>query len=85
MDITNKQRERAERIDFFVKTTIESGGTDEDILIGMYDYANDFKSLMDELPSGGLNLLCNQYDGFFRYAKLLENLAGGLQSGEIKI
>lgn len=85
MDLTEKQRERAERIDVFVKSVIKNGGSDEDILIGMYGFANDLKILMDELPSSGLNALYHRYDGFYRFAKLLESLAGGLQRGEIKI
>ena len=85
MEISKNQRERAQRIDTFVNTIFENGGSEEDILTGMFDYMNDFKVLMDELPNGGVDFLCSQYQGFFRFAKLLERLAEGLQSGKIKV
>ncbi len=29
--------------------------------------------------------LCQRYPGFYRYAKVLENIAGAIQSGAIKV
>lgn len=41
MFITESQKKKVERIDVFVKATLRNGGSDEDILIGMYDYTRD--------------------------------------------
>ncbi len=85
MNITEAHQQKIDRINAYVKRTVESGGTDENILEGIYDYMQDFKSLMDELPKGGINFLCNNYDEFHRFSKILELLAEGLQSGKIKV
>jgi hypothetical protein len=32
-----------------------------------------------------MDILCQQYDGFYRFAKLLENLAQGIADGTIPV
>ena len=44
-----------------------------------------FKGIMDNAAVGKMNLWANQYDGFHKFAKLLEKLAGGIQDGVIAI
>ena len=40
---------------------------------------------MDTLESEAMDELCRRFAGFFRYAKTLEMLATGIQSGAIKV
>jgi len=51
----------------------------------MFPYMQGFKGIMDNAAAGEMNLLTNQYDGFHKFAKLLEKLAGGIQDGVIEI
>ena len=51
----------------------------------MLPYMQGFKGIMNNASSGEMDLLANQYDGFHKFAKLLEKLAGGIQDGVIAI
>ena len=44
-----------------------------------------FKRLMDISGEGGLNDLLAPYPGLYRFAKLLERIAAGIQSGDLKV
>ena len=85
MNISKEHIERAERIDTFVNTILNNGGSEGQILMNMEPYMHDFKFLMDNLPKGGMDVLCSRYDGFYRFAKLLEKMAERLSSGKIKV
>lgn len=75
----------AERIDKKVSKILKHGGSEVDVLTGLASYMNDFKTLMDSTSKADMDLLCKRYDGFYRYAKILENLASGIQSGNISV
>lgn len=85
MKLTDKHHQKAKRIDTYVNNILKKGGSDADIMKDMYDYMADFKYLMDNSPNGEIQLLAEQYDGFFRFAKLLESLAGGIADGSIEV
>ena len=51
----------------------------------MFDYMRGFKRLMDTSESDAMDELCRRFAGFFRYAKTLEMLATGIQSGAIEV
>ena len=51
----------------------------------MFDYMPGFKRLLDTSASDTMDELCRRFAGFFRYAKTLEMLATGIQSGAIKV
>jgi hypothetical protein len=44
-----------------------------------------FKRLLDTSTRREMDALCQQYSGFCRYAQILERIAAGIQSGEIKV
>jgi hypothetical protein len=75
----------AEKIDVWVKGIEKRGGGDVEILTGMYDYMPSFKTILDTSRPGDMDLLCEKYTGFYRFAKLLENLAGAIQDGIIEV
>ncbi len=75
--LTQKQIQLARRIDEHVGHVIANGGDDEDLLRSLYDYMDAFKQLMDMSTTEEMNTLCQRYDGFYRFAKLLEALADG--------
>lgn len=85
MALSKNQKRLAQRIDKYVKGILAKGGGDEQILQNMYDHMGTFKKLMDTSSPDDMNELCQQYDGFYRFAMLLEMMAKGIQAGTIDV
>lgn len=81
--------ELAEMIDAWVQDIVRSSNSDdqadERILESMVDYMGPFKHLLDNCTKLEMILLANQYDGFYRFANLLERLAQAIQDGVIEV
>lgn len=79
----------AEMIDAWVQDIIRNSNNDdqadERILESMVDYMGPFKHLLDNCTKLEMTLLVNQYDGFYRFANLLERLAQAIQDGVIEV
>lgn len=84
MPLTEKQTHLAILIDKHVKQIIKNGGNDEDLLVEMYDM-DIFKQLMDCSTQYEMDELCQRYDGFYRFALLLEMLAERIANGNITV
>ena len=85
MPLTEYQISLAETIDEYVEQLIADGGGDEELLMTMQPYMATFKQLLDTCTHGEMNELCNRYDGFYRFAHLLERLAEGIANGTIPV
>ena len=85
MPLTRKQIRLATLIDNHVERIIKDGGGDEELLVSIYDYIGTFKQLLDSCTSQEMDELCCRYDGFYRFAKLLELLAEGIANGVIPV
>ncbi len=85
MPLTDKQIRLAATIDKYVKSTLAKDVGDESILVSMYDYMDTFKQLLDISTDSQMFQLCQQYDGFYRFAKLLDSLAQGSADGSIPV
>ena len=85
MPLTDKQVRLAVIIDDPVKSILTKGGGDEELLVSMYDHMLTFKQLLDTSTEGEMSQLCQQYDGFYRFAKLMERLAQGIADGSIPV
>ena len=85
MPLTEKQNHLASIIDEYVKQTIKNGGNDEDLLTSMYAYMGTFKQLLDTSTHQEMDELRQRYDGFYRFALLLELLAEGIADGIIEV
>ncbi len=44
-----------------------------------------FKRVMDSTSKFEMDYICQQYDGFYRFAKLMEMLAKGIANGVIDV
>jgi len=75
----------ARKIDARMRKLRERGCDDGTIFIEMANYLPEFKRLMDMAGHRGMDELCGRLPGLRRYAKILENVAGGIQSGEIDV
>ena len=51
--------------------------------MSMAAYMGTFKQLLDTCSGADTDALCARYDGFYRFAKLLERLAEGIADGSI--
>lgn len=83
--MTAKHIRIAASIDSAMQPLICAGKDDVAILAGMGEHMTDFKHILDTAQPGVMDELCQRYPGFYRYAKVLENIAGAIQSGAIKV
>jgi len=56
-----------------------------EILSEMAEHMPDFHHLMMNTSGADMDALCDEYAGFYRFAKILETLASGIASGKIKV
>ena len=79
----------AQTIDTWVQGIVRQSSSDdqadEQILENMIDYMGPFKQLLDTCTKLEMNLLIQRYDGFYRFANLLERLAQAIQDGVIEV
>jgi hypothetical protein len=85
MSLTAEQLQMAGLIDARVKAIARSGADDLAIFTDMADCLPAFKRLMDASTGDDMNQLAARYTGFYRYAKILETVAAGIQSGNIVV
>jgi len=85
MPVTAQQTQLARSIDTYVRHVLAQGGGDEALLRSMADYMGTFKQLLDTCTGANMDALCVRYDGFYRFAKLLERLAEGIAEGSIPV
>ena len=85
MQLTNKQIQLAQTIETWVKTIEQEGGGDTEILQNGFTYMATLKELLDTTTHEQMDNLCETYQGFYRFAKLIENLAQGIKDGTIKV
>ena len=85
MTLTTRQIESAKIIDKYVHDTYAKGGTDENILMNLYDYMGTFKELLDTSTRFEIDELCERFDGFYKFAKILEQIAEGISNGTISV
>lgn len=85
MTLTTSQIWTANKIDTRMQKLLRAGKDDMAIMVAMSDHMPGFKELVDTTPPEDLNELTRRFSGFYRYAKILEAVAGGIQSGAIEV
>jgi hypothetical protein len=85
VSLTVEHRRMAARIDRKMKQLDALGLLEVEILPEMAEYMPDFHHLMMNTSGPEMDALCEEYAGFFRYAKILETVASGIASGKIKV
>jgi hypothetical protein len=82
----SQRRALAELLDSKVNELMRAGVADDFMLLShMAPDMPLFKRLMDLSDGNGMNDLCAEYHGLYRFAKLLELIAAGIQSGDIEV
>ena len=81
MALTPEHHEIAASIDKALSAFPDTAGGMEQLLVHMYKYMHDFKRILDTAAPGDMEMLCEQYPNFYRYAKQLEQIAEGIAAG----
>ena len=85
MNLSTEHLHMAAQIDTRVRELERAGANAVTIFTEMADHMPGFRQLMGTTGRGGMDELCCRFAAFYRYAKILENVAAGIQSGEIKV
>jgi hypothetical protein len=67
MSLTEEHIRLASTIDRLVTYTLASSGS-EGLLVSIYDYMGLFKQLLDTCSPEDMDVLCERYEGFYRFA-----------------
>ncbi len=85
MNLNAEQIQLAKLIDAHANQYPDTTLGTEQLLANTYDYMDAFKRIIDSTTSVQMDYLCQQYPGFYRFAKLLESLAQGISDGAIDV
>ena len=85
MALTNQQFWIAGKIDTRMQKLIRAGKDNMAIMAAMADHMPAFHQLLNTVQPGDMDQLTRKFPGFYRYAKILESLATGIQSGAIPV
>ena len=58
---------------------------DAQLLQSCYDYMGAFKHVIDSTSPSQMDYICQHYEGFYRFAQLMEKLAQGIADGIIDV
>ncbi len=85
MNIDANQLHLVKRIDHHVNQFQDNETGDAQLLTTIYDHMAAFKQVMDSTTQAQMDYLTQEYDGFYRFAKLLEQIAQGISDGTIQV
>jgi phosphoglycolate phosphatase-like HAD superfamily hydrolase len=85
MALTAEQRWIAAKIDTRMQKLIRTGKDNMAIMAAMADHMPAFHQLLNTTQPDDFDQLTRKFPGFYRYAKILESLATGIQSGAIPV
>lgn len=85
INLSAEQPHLAKLIDTHVRRYPDTDLGTEHLLPTIYDYMEAFKRIIDSTTSVQMDYLCQQYAGFYRFAKLLESMAQGISDGVIDV
>lgn len=85
LNLTAEQRRLAKTVHDYASRFLLSENGHAQLLQGCYDYMEAFKRVMDSTSKVQMDYICQQYPGYFRFAKLMERLAQGVADGVIEV
>jgi hypothetical protein len=85
MALTQQQLWIAMKIDARVQKLLRAGKDNMAIMAAMADHMPAFHQLMNIAEPHDLDQLTRKFPGFYRYAKIIESRAAGIQSGAIPV
>jgi len=85
MSLNQQQKNLIITIDKKVNTILANGGDEVTLLTEMFDLMPRVKDIIDTVPTKEMEMYFYAHDGFYRYMKVLENLAQGIADGLITV
>ncbi|EGY29572.1 hypothetical protein Rin_00004490 [Candidatus Regiella insecticola 5.15] len=83
--LSSEQRHMIKLIDDHATKFPLSDVGDEQLLSSGYDFMPAFKRIIDSTSKLQMDYICQQYEGFYRFAKLMERVAQCLADGVIEV
>ena len=83
MPLSEEQLRLAKRIDEHTNRVLSDETGYGPLLMSLPEYMEDFGRVMEISTREEMNELCERYDGFYRFAKFMEEFARGLADGSI--
>jgi len=85
MALTSQQLWIAAKIDTRMQKLIRAGKDNMAIMAAMADHMPALHELLNAAQPADMDQLTRKFPGFYRYAKILESIATGIQSGAIPV
>ena len=85
IELSAEQRQLAKIIHEYVCPFPLTELGDAQVLQSCYDYMDALKMIIDSSSDVQMRSICQQYSGFLRFAKLMEQLAQGIENGVIEV
>jgi hypothetical protein len=85
MALGQEQRWVAAKIDSRMQKLLRDGKDNMAIMAAMADHMPAFHQLLSVVRDDEMRELTRKFPGFYRYAKIIESLASGIQSGAIPV
>ena len=89
MPLTSKQKKLIIDVDRKVNNILACGGDEEMLLIEMLELMPGIKTIIDSTIDSTskkeMDMYFQEYDGFYYYMKVLENLARCIKDGKIPV
>lgn len=85
MSLTSEHEQLIVYIDKKINEILSNNGDDKAVMLSVASVMKDLKKIMDSTTEHQMNLYCQQYEGFYYFMKLLEDLALGISNGSIPV
>lgn len=85
MPLNTEQINLISFIDQKVKNILSSGGDEISVMVSLLDEMPQIKTIINSATEEEMNKYCDSHKGFYQYMKILENTAGAIASGIIKV
>ena len=85
MSLASEQERLVMYIDQQVTQILENDGNATEILISLSNHLHEIKKLMDASSTDEMDRYCQQFEGFYLFMTLLEDIASGIANGRISV
>jgi len=85
MSLSEQQKQVIMTIDSRAKTILARGGNNDTLLAEMLEFMPDIRNMLYSVPKKEIEMTFCEYDGFYYYMKMLENLAQAITDGCVTV
>ena len=85
MSLSLQQKKLIVDVDNKTKSILKNGGNEETLLVEMLDFMPAIKEVITSNSQKELDVLTQEYDGFYAYMKILEKLAQKIADGNMTV